>query len=69
MKALPEDIYGHVSRVTYNINADAPMARTSFDLTAVRNTKENEGDYTVSSHPFVEGCAWNGSELVKGWGF
>ena len=69
VKALPEDIYGHVSRVTYNINADAPMARTSFDLTAVRNTKENEGDYTVSSHPFVEGCAWNGSELVKGWGF
>jgi hypothetical protein len=69
VKSLPEDIYGHVSRVTYNINADAPMAKTSFDLSAVRNEKENAGDYAVSSHPFVVNCPWNGCELVKGWGF
>jgi hypothetical protein len=67
VKSLPEDVYAHVSRVTYNINSDSPMAKTKYDLTAVRNTKENESNAALDAHPFF-GASWSGMELIQDWG-
>ena len=68
VKSLPEDIYAHVSRVTYNINSDSPMAKTKYDLTAVRNTEENQSAAALDAHPFFD-ASWNGMELIENWGF
>lgn len=69
VKSLPEDLYGHVSRVTYNINSQSPMAQTVFDLSAVRNEEENSDGPTVTKHPYLDQTKWNGMELIRGWGF
>ena len=69
IKSLPADLYGQITRVTYNINADSPVARTDFDIVAVRNEDENtDSDYASSKHPFFEGT-WAGGTLVKDWDF
>jgi hypothetical protein len=69
IKSLPADLYGQVTRVTYNLNADAPVARTDFDIVAVRNEEENkDSDYASSKHPLFDGT-WAGGTLVKGWDF
>ena len=69
VKNLPANLLGQVTRVTFNINADSPVARTDFDVVAIRNEEENKDpDYTSDVHPFVEG-QWRGGTLVKGWDF
>ena len=66
---LPTDLYAQVARVTYNINADTPVARTSYDCVALRNTAENENaDYSSDEHPLFDGT-WSGGTLINGWDF
>ena len=66
---LPTDLYAQVARVTYNINADTPVARTSYDCVALRNTAENDNaDYSSDEHPLFDGT-WSGGTLINGWDF
>jgi hypothetical protein len=68
-KDLPSDFHVQITRVSYNINSDTPVARTEFQCATIRTPRElKDKDYTLSSHPFVDGT-WNGDEFVKGWGF
>lgn len=69
VKSLPTDLYVQVVRVTYNIGADTPIAKTNFDCISVRNEEENtDEDYSAEKHPYFEGT-WSGGTLVKGWDF
>tara|TARA_R110002020_G_scaffold16515_5_gene58263 strand:- start:10855 stop:12561 length:1707 start_codon:yes stop_codon:yes gene_type:complete len=69
VKSLPTDLYVQVVRITYNIGADTPVARTSYDCVSIRNEQENaDSDFAVDKHPFFEET-WAGDTLVKGWDF
>jgi hypothetical protein len=46
------DLFGHVNRVTFNINSESQLAGTTFQLTSVRTERENTEDRTsVDKHP------------------
>lgn len=68
---LAVDIYGHVVRVTININAEAQRAGTSFQLSHIRTETEFNGDdrTTVKAHPLFGADVYKGAPLVKNWKF
>ena len=60
------DLICVVSAVTCSINAEAPSAGTSFRLSHLRSSKENESERTsVGSHPLYTEV-WAGAPLVEG---
>ena len=76
-KELPSSVYVQVSRVTHNVNAEAPMAKTSFDCVHLRTEKENdmgqpEGRYSIEEHVFLTGPDdenFLGAPLIEKWKF
>lgn len=70
-KQLPTNLYAQVSRVSYNINAELPIAKTIFECIHVRTEKENDsgkpdGKYSIEEHAFLDG-EFKGSPLVEAW--
>lgn len=67
---LGSDFFGCVSRVTVNINAEAPAAGTTFQLTHLRTESENRDfeRWVVREHPIfgnaIFGSGRHGSPLV-----
>ena len=76
-KELPSTVYVQVSRVTHNVSAEAPMAKTSFDCVHLRTEKENdmgqpEGRYSIDEHVFLKGPDdknFLGAPLIEKWKF
>ncbi len=70
--SLAGDYYGCVSRVTVNINCEASMAGTTFQLTHLRTANENGQDRTsVATHPLfgtsIHGGGKHGAPLVAAY--
>ena len=66
---LAGDFYGCVSRVTININSEASMAGTTYQLTHLRTEEENSHPRTsVQSHPLfgdsIHGSGKHGAPLI-----
>jgi len=82
-KELPGTVFVQVSRVTHNINAESPMAKTSFDCVHLRTEKENcegqpKGKYSVEEHVFFtgekseaapDGESYSGAPMIDKWKF
>lgn len=68
---LATDLYGHVVRVTNNINAESKIANTTFQLNHIRTAKEFENDdrTRTEEHPLFGKDVYKGSPLVKNWVF
>jgi hypothetical protein len=67
---MATDMYGHVNRVTCNINAEASRASTSFQMSHLRTPKEFTDKRTsVSEHPLFGANVYRGAPLVKNWVF
>ena len=69
--AMAANLYGHVTRVTCNINAEAAMAGTTFHMTHIRTPREmfiNKRTF-VTEHPLFGPNVYVGSPLIKGWVF
>lgn len=73
---LPGNVIVQVSRVSHNINAESPMAKTTFECVHLRTEAENEGGlpaghYSVDDHVFLEGDngAFKGAPLIEDWKF
>lgn len=71
-KELPGSVLVQVSRVTYNINAESPMAKTTFECIHLRTEAEMEADeigrFSVSDHVFLKDT-FKGAPLIKKWEF
>lgn len=70
-KQLPTNLYAQVSRVSHNINAELPIAKTTFECVHVRTEKENnegkpKGKYSIEEHPFLDG-EFKGAPLIEEW--
>lgn len=63
--SLAGDIYGEVVRVTISIDADAPAASTSFQLSHIRSAAEYN-TFGTSSHPLYGDAVVAGLPLVQG---
>ena len=80
---LPGTVFVQVSRVSHNINAESPMAKTSFECVHLRTQEENdhgkpEGHYSLEDHVFFDGPepeegaeagAFAGAPLIEDWKF
>lgn len=71
-KELPGNVLVQVSRVTHNINAESPMAKTSFECIHLRTEAEMDADeigrYSVSDHVFLKET-FKGAPLIQKWEF
>jgi hypothetical protein len=68
---LTFDLYGHVVRVTININAESQRAGTTLQLSHIRTLKEFATDERtkVTGHPLFGPDVYKGAPLVKNWKF
>lgn len=67
---LASDLFANVARVTININCEAAIAGTSFQLSHIRDTSENDSPRTsVTEHPLfgkqIHGGGRHGAPLIR----
>lgn len=58
------DLFAFVAAVNISIDAEAPAANTTFELTNIRTEAENAKDrFSMTTHPFFDSY-FNGAPLV-----
>ena len=71
-KELPGNVVVQVSRVSHNINAESPMAKTTFQCVHLRTKEEliNDkiGRYSIDNHVFLDG-KYLGAPMIENWKF
>jgi len=68
--SLATDLFANVARVTININCEANLASTAFQVSHIRDTAENDSPRTsVSEHPLfgkkIHGAGRHGAPLIR----